>query len=260
MTVYGVPDLTQHLRLNDAGEVSLPLIGNQALAGFTAEDAERLIEKKYSDGHFLKNPHVTLSVKEYTSQGITVMGEVQHPGTYSALKARRLFELFMLAGGFTQRAGTSVVITHANTSAGQQTITLSGDPMRSPEANVPLQPGDTVVVSRAAIVYVMGEVTRPGGFVVTTADGKITIMQAVAMASGPTRMANLGHARLLRRTGSGLNSKDIDLGKILQAKAQDVELRPDDVVFVPASRGKVIANQSAGSILSTVAGLAIYRF
>lgn len=259
ISVYGVPDLTQRFRVNSGGEISLALIGTVQVAGLTADQVQEAVEKRYTDGGFLKNPHVTVTVKDYTTQGITVLGEVMRPGTYSALNVRRLFDAFLAAGGLSPRAGNTVTVTHG-TDNKVHTYSLTSDPVQSVANNVAVQPGDTIIVSRAGIVYVLGEVTRPGGFVIDNPQGKMTLMQAMAMASGPTRMAALGKARILRRTEAGLENKELDLKKVMTAKSADIPLQADDIIFVPPSRGKLAAERGAGSILSMVTQLAIYHF
>jgi polysaccharide export outer membrane protein len=260
MVVYGVPDLKQHLRISSSGDVYLPLIGKITLAGLTADDAQALIEKKYAEGGFLKNPHVTLIVKDYTTQGITISGEVNRPGTYSALGARRLFDLFQMAGGLTPKAGNRVAITRAGPEPKSEILRLTSDPVKSVENNVPLQPGDSIIVSRAGIVYVVGEVSRPGGYVIDNPDGSLTVMQVIAMAAGPTRLANLGHSKLLRRTPTGLENEQLDLKKIIEAKSPDIPLQAEDIVWVPPSKGKIAGERGASSILTMLTSLAIYRF
>ena len=260
MTVYGVPDLTQKFRIDASGEVSLALVGRVKIGGLTAQEAEALIEKRYDEGQFLRSPHVNLAVKDYTTQGITVLGEVAHPGTYSAMNVRRLFDAFQAAGGLSQRAGNTVTITRGNQDQKVDTLKLTSDPAESAANNVAVEPGDTVVVSRAGIVYVLGEVTKPGGFVMEGADARMTLMQVMAMASGPTRMANLSKARIVRRSPTGLENMELDIRKLLEAKSPDVPLQAEDIVFIPPSRGKMAAERGASSILSMITQLAIYRF
>ncbi len=257
ITVYGVPDLSQKFRIDGSGDISLALIGRVKIGGLSAQEAEALIEKRYDEGQFLRNPHVNLTVKDYTTQGVTVLGEVTHPGTYSAMNVRRLFDAFQAAGGLTQRAGSTVTITRG---AKVDTVKLSNDPADSAANNLTVEPGDTIVVSRAGIVYVLGEVTKPGGFVMEPGDARMTLMQVVAMASGPTRMAKLSKARIVRRTPTGLENMPLDVGKVLEAKSPDVPLQAEDIVFIPASKGKLAAEHGASSILSMVTQLAIYRF
>ena len=260
ISVYGVADLSQKFRVDPSGSISLALIGSVKVGGLTAEEAQAAIEKAYADGGYLRNPHVVMSVKNYSTQGITVLGEVQHPGTYSAMNVRRLFDAFLAAGGLTPKAGNTVSINRARDSGKVETIELTSDPAKSAQNNVTVDPGDTVIVGRAGIVYVLGEVTRPGGFVIDNPEGKLSLMQAFAMASGPTRLANLGKVKILRRTPTGLENKELDIRKVLAAKDPDIPLQAEDIVFIPASRGKMAAERGASSILSMVTQLAVYRF
>jgi polysaccharide export outer membrane protein len=123
-------------------------------------------------------------------------------------------------------------------------------------SNVALQPGDTVVVPKAGIVYVLGEVTRPGGYVLNSTGG-ITVLQVVAVAGGPTHVASAGKTRLLRRTENGFQEQRIDLKKLLRGKAHDVSVRNDDILFIPSSAIKTAMN--AGALLTAAATVAIYR-
>ena len=258
MTVYGMPEMTQHFRVGADGEVNLPLIGRVNIGGITSPQAESLIEKKYIDGGFLRNPHINVFIKESNSQSVTILGEVAHPGSYSLSRARRLYDAFQVAGGLTAKAGNKVVVSHKG-SPTTDSYPLSNDPMVTAANNVDLKSGDTIVVTTAGIVYVVGEVIRPGGFVVETGR-QPSVSQALAMASGPTRLANLSHARVIRKSGAGLENKEVDLKKILSAKVDDFPLQPDDILFVPTSRGKMAMSSSSSSLLSMVTQLAIYRF
>jgi polysaccharide export outer membrane protein len=173
---------------------------------------------------------------------------------------RRLFDAFLAAGGLSPRAGNTITITRGKQSGKVDTIRLTSDPEKSAENNVFVEPGDTIIVGRAGIVYVLGEVSRPGGFVIDNPEGRISLMQVFAMAAGPTRMANLGKVKILRRTPTGLENMELDIRKVLAAKGPDVPLQSEDIVFIPASRGKMAAERGASSILSMVTSLALYRF
>jgi polysaccharide export outer membrane protein len=256
---YGVPELTTHFRVESTGDIYLPLIGKFHIAGLTADAAQTELNKKYEEGGFLRNPNITIFVKEYTTQGISVLGEVNRPGIYSALNARRLYDVFLIAGGLTARAGKTVTITHAKDPDKPVVVKLESGAAAN-QGNIEVQPGDTVTVGRAGVVYVIGEVIRPGAFVMestTTA----SLLQMLALAAGPTRAASLSHTRVLRRTTKGgLESKDIDLKKIMQAKADDIEIQAEDIVFIPSSRSKAAMERGGSSILSMLTSLAIYRF
>jgi polysaccharide biosynthesis/export protein len=257
ISVFGLPELSEHARVGDSGDVSLPLIGNMHLAGLSSDEAQALIERCLADGHFVNNPHVSVYVKEYTTEGISLMGEVNRPSVYSALGAHRLLDLIETAGGLTSKAGRTVTVVRRDDPQHRITLNLSNDAAKTAENNIELLPGDTIVVSKAGIIYVVGEVNRPGGFVME--DNKITASQVLAMAAGPTSMASLNRTKMIRHTPEGLKDIPLPLKKILEAKIPDIQLQPDDIIWVPSSRAKAIASSTTSTIISTAASLAIYH-
>ena len=258
INVFGLPELSQHARVSDSGDVSVPLLGNLHLAGLSSNEAQALIERRLASGYFVNNPHVSVYVKEYTSEGISLMGEVNKPGVYSALGAHRLMDLIQTAGGLTDKAGRTVTAAHRDDPKHPITLTLSNDAGKTVENNIELLPGDTIVVSKAGIIYVVGEVNRPGGFVME--NNKITVSQVLAMAAGPTRLAALNGTKMIRHTPEGLKDITLPLKKVLEAKLPDIELQPDDIIWVPSSKTRAITGASTSTILNTLVSLAIYRF
>jgi polysaccharide biosynthesis/export protein len=255
VTVYGAPDLSGRARVSADGNISLPLIGYVRIAGLSGSEAEGAIEAVLRQNNVVNNPQVSVYVKEYTSSGISVAGEVIKPGFYSAVGPHRLFDVLQAAGGPTDKAANKVTISHR----GQKdatTLPISKNPAEMTASNVELQPGDTVVVPKAGIVYVLGEVTRPGGYVLNSSGG-ITVLQVVAVAGGPTHLASAGKTRLLHRTENGFQEQQIDVTKLLRGKAHDVSLRDEDILFVPSSRIKTVLN--ASTLVSSAATTAIYR-
>lgn len=258
INVFGLPELSQHARVSDSGDVSVPLLGNLHLAGLSSNEAQALIERRLASGYFVNNPHVSVYVKEYTAEGISLMGEVNRPGVFSALGAHRLVDLIQTAGGLTDKAGRTVTVAHRDDPKHSITLTLSNDAAKTVENNIELLPGDTIVVSKAGIIYMVGEVNRPGGFVME--NNKITVSQALAMAAGPTHMAALNGTKMIRHTPEGLKDITLPLKKVLEAKLPDIELQPDDIIWVPSSKTKAISGASTSTILNTLVSLAIYRF
>jgi polysaccharide export outer membrane protein len=255
VTVYGAQDLSGHTRVSADGNISLPLIGYVRIAGLSGSEAEAAIEAVLRQNNVVNNPQVSVYVKEYTSSGISVAGEVTKPGFYSAVGPHRLFDVLQAAGGPTDKAANKVIISHR----GQKdatTLSISKNPAEMTASNVELQPGDTVVVPRAGIVYVLGEVTRPGGYVLNSSGG-ISVLQVVAVAGGPTHLASAGKTRLLRHTENGFQEQQIDVTKLLRGKAHDVSLRDEDILFVPTSGVKTVLNASA--LVGSATTTAIYR-
>ncbi len=184
VSVYNVPELTTKSRLGNNGDVYLPLIDYVHIAGLTVEEAQALIEKRLSDGGFVKNPHVTLNVDQSTSQGASLLGEVTRPGIYPIIGEPRLLDVISAAGGFTAAAGQSITVTHRNQSDKPITVPLSRKLTDNPASNIAILPGDTILVHKADVVYVVGEVGRPSGFLMDS--DNLTVLKAIALAGGTT--------------------------------------------------------------------------
>ena len=255
VTVYGAPDLSGHGRVNGDGNISIPTIGYAQVAGLTSDQAEHIIENRLRQDKVMNDPQVSIYVKEYTNSGISVVGEVTKPGYYSALGPHRLFDVLQAAGGPTDKAANKVVISHRDQKDGT-TLSISKDPVEMAASNVDLRPGDTVVVPKAGIVYALGEVTRPGGYVLNSTGG-ITVLQIVAAAGGPTHLASPGKTRLLHRTDNGFEEQQIDLKNLLRGKVHDIPVRDQDILFIPGSGIK--AALSAGTLVTAAATAAIYH-
>lgn len=257
VSIYGVPDFKQEGRISDSGELSLPLIGMVKLGGSTVEDARTILRDALVSGGYFRDPAVTVLIKDFASQGISVMGEVERPGVYPAMSTRRLYDLVSLAGGFTPKAGKLVTITHRDNPTKPDSIIVTNDPAKSMQSNVVVYPGDTIVVSKAGIVYVVGDVARPGGFVMENGE-KMTVLQAIAMAQGVNRTAAVGQAKLVRRTSGQPEEVKIALKGILSAKAPDVDLMAEDILFIPGSMAKNVMKRGFESAIQIATSVAIY--
>jgi polysaccharide export outer membrane protein len=258
ISLYGVPDFNQHVRVGASGEVSLPMIGDVKVMGLSTKQAEQIIEKGLKEGGYYNNPQVTVLQQEFGGQGISVLGEVTKPGGYPVLSARKLFDMISAAGGTTPKAGRDILITHRAEPNNVQKVTFSSETDKQMEANVDVFPGDTIMVTKAPIVYVVGDVRLPGGFVVDKNNG-LTILQALALAQGATNTAKLDSSKLIHTTNEGPKETPVYLKKILAGNATDFKLEADDILFVPHSTGKA-AMQGMATVLQTAAGAAVYRF
>jgi polysaccharide export outer membrane protein len=204
----------------------------------------------------MKHPQVAVFVKEYTSGEISVAGEVNKPGVYSAIGAHRLLDILQDAGGLTDKAGNPITISHRGKND-VTTVDLPNDPATMAHNNVELQPGDTVIVPKAGIVYVLGQVTKPGGYV-STSNGGFTVLQIMAAAGGPTYLASEDKTTMMRRGPDGLmKNTTIPLGKMLRGKMGDMSVQPDDILYVPLSGAKAVF--SPVTIFSLASQAAIYR-
>jgi len=255
ITVYGAPDLSGHTRISDTGNVSVPLIGYVRVAGLSTSEAEAAIEAQLRQNKIVNDPQVSIYAKDFTSSGISVTGEVSKPGFYSPLGPHRLFDVLQLAGGTTERASNTVTISRRGEPE-STTLTISKNPAEMGGDNVELRPGDTVVVPRAGIVYVLGEVTRPGGYVLN-ASGGVTVVQVVAAAGGPTHLAAYGKTTLLHRTPTGFQEQKIDLKQLLHGKKADIPLKTEEIVYVPTSGLKATVN--AGALIGAAGTSVLYH-
>ncbi len=258
VSLYGMPDFKTDVRVNSGGEISLPMLGTVAVGGLSIEQGQALIERKLSQKGLFNDPHVTVFEKEYATQGISVLGEVQKPGIYSLLGSRKLYDALSAAGGTTPKAGRYVLITRRNDPEHPVRVPLLTGTPESMENNVAVEPGDTVVVSKAGVVYVVGDVRQPGGFVMENGND-ISVLKAIALAQGTNPNAALNAAKLIRKTPEGPKDVALSLKKMLAAKAPDLQLQPDDVVFIPGSAGKSAAKRGAEAILQMATGVAIWR-
>jgi polysaccharide export outer membrane protein len=258
VSLYGMPDFKTDVRVSSGGEISLPMLGTVAVAELSVEQAETLIERKLTQKGLFNDPQVTVFEKEYATQGISVLGEVQKPGIYPLLGEKTLYDAISAAGGTSPKAGRYVLITRRNDPQHPMQVPLLTGAADSMKNNVTVEPGDTIVVSKAGVVYVIGDVHQPGGFVMENGND-ITVLKAIALAQGTNPNAKLDAARLIRKTPEGPQDVQLSLNKIMAAKAQDVQLQADDVVFVPSSAGKSAAKKGAETILQMATGIAIWR-
>jgi polysaccharide biosynthesis/export protein len=237
-------------RVSSSGEIVLPLIGAVKVAGLTVAQAEQVIAARLSRGGFYNNPQVTIAQKEYATQGISVLGEVQKPGIYLLLGSHTLLQAVSAAGGTTAKAGNDVIIVRGHQ---RHDVDLSSPTSGS----ISLMPGDTIVVSKAGIVYVVGDVRQPTGVVMDSSG--LTVLQAIAMAQGANSTAALDKSELIRRTAKTKYEIPIPLRKILSNKARDPELQAGDILFVPTSTVKSATRRGLEAIVQAATGVAIYR-
>ncbi len=257
VSVYNVPELNTKLRVSTSGEIYFPLIGSVHIAGLTVEEAETVIERQLDRGGFVKDPHVQIFVQEYNSAGASVLGEVTKPGIYPILGNQKLFSLISAAGGLTDHAGKSVTVTHRDLA--RVTVPISHNLEDHPESDITVLPGDLVTVRRADIIYVVGDVNRPSGFLMDS--GHMSVLQAIALAGGTSSTAKLNGARIVRKGPSGLITVPVQLKKLMEAKISDLPMQADDILFVPTSARRLLQARTAEAVvqMATAAGIVAIR-
>jgi polysaccharide export outer membrane protein len=253
--VYNVPELTTKARIGNSGDVYLPLIDYVHVGELTVEEAQKLIEKRLEDGGFVRGAHVTIFLDESASQGVTILGEVVKPGIYPVLGDRKLYDLISAAGGFSSTAGRKVSIIRQHDASSPITVNLPRNLADDLQNNVDIVPGDTITVPRAPVIYVVGDVGRPAGLLVD--NGTLTVLQALALAGGPNHTAKMGAVRIIRKGPEGMTETRVPLKKMLEAKAPDMNLQADDILFVPLSGVRMAAQEAMQTGISAATGIAV---
>jgi polysaccharide export outer membrane protein len=268
--VFDVAELSRDVRVNETGYISLPLMPGKVRAGgltpFQLQD--KLAELLQTNG-LVSTPQVTVSVKEQHSQPITVIGAVKTPLVIQALRKTTLLQALSQAGGIAEDAGSTVIVTRpvpdvsesadpdvASAQSGAQTFTINlSDILESGDSrfNIPLIGGDVVSVPRAGIIYVVGAVTHPGGFLLQNDLDRMTMLKMLSLAGGTTSTAKTKNAIILRKnldTGKR-DQVPVDLSKVMKLKTEDVQMQANDILFVPDSNG-LKALHRAGDVAVTL--------
>ena len=278
--VFEVPELSREIRVNQSGSIALPLVPTKIHAeGLTAFQLQDKLAELLQVNGLVSNPQVTVDVKEQHSQPITVIGAINHPMVFEAVRATTLLEVLSEAGGIANDAGNVVIVTRngsgtaaavTDTKGGgadanaPQTFTINLDDLLNTgdsRFNICLQGGDVVSVPRAGIFYVVGAVGRPGGFVMQNDHQEVTTLKALSLAGGVTSTAKSSRAIILR-TNAVTGEKEklpVDLKKVQDLKGPDVALLPNDILVVPDSVGKRALNKTGEVMLSLGSGVALYR-
>lgn len=258
LSVLDDSDFSGSFRIDERGDIVIPVLGRIHVVGETAGEATEQISNKLHAERMLNDPQVTLNIVEYIAPEVSILGEVPSPGRYPLLAPRRLIDILALAGGTTLLAGNEIRITSSGEpGAAPRVVHYSRGAEPKSIEDVYVQPGDTIQVKRAGVVYVLGAVTRPGGYVMQE-DGTLNVLQAISLANGTSPTASTRTIYLLRRDVDGT---EIDIALrykgITEGKYRDVQLQATDVLYVPTSAMKSTLINSQG-ILAAAASASIY--
>jgi polysaccharide export outer membrane protein len=234
--VWGHDDLRRILPISLEGTITFPFIGEVRATGKSTQDLEKEMAAKLGDGYLVK-PQITISVKEYNSQKVFVMGEVNRPGTYPVTKENNLVYLLSQAGGPTKDVGEEVLIIRPNNprSKGMTleeaeaekvpiiTVNLREALIGDPKHNVSIRSGDSIIVSKIPFFFVMGEVKNPGKY---NLERGTTVLMGISMAGGLTAKAAPGRTKIVREK---------DSKKIEMKVNMEIQVQPGDTIIVPES-------------------------
>ncbi len=255
---YHTPEFHSAVRVSADGTVTLPMVNEVQLGGQDEQAAAHTIERALLAKGMLLHPLVTVLVTAYAGQDVSVLGEVARPGVYPYTVHHRLLDVISAASGLAPSAGRLVNVFHRDDPKTPHPVVLdpSGTDAGS-DHNPELTPGDTVQVSRAGLVYVIGEVVRPGGFAVDPAQG-LTVVQALSLAWGPARTAATSKALLIREQKGGRTLTTLDLKRMLRGQEPDQPVHDRDILFVPDSTAKNLWNRTMEAAIQSAVGVTIY--
>jgi polysaccharide export outer membrane protein len=298
--VFEAADLNRSLRVSASGEISFPLFGSVQAAGLTAQELQALLEfklhKYMKDPHV---DVLVSSVESHPISVVGAVkkpGVFQVRGLKTVLEMLSSAEGLADDAGddviIMRGAGLRTAFAQGNSqqqAGGDQPLPSEATPARdalsgnddlnasmkesvrvnlknlletgNPRFNVTVYPGDIVNVPKSGIVYVVGEVKKPGGFVLKSNE-KMTVLKAMALAEGLTPTSVKNRARIIRTDAGGTEKVEIpiDLGKILDGKAPDPDLKPADIVFIPNSTGKYAAYRGSEAAISAITSLLVFRW
>ncbi len=250
VSVFEEEKLNKTVRVSSQGNISLPLLGILRVKGLTANELEKEIRELLAE-KYLQDPHVSVFIKEYRSQRISVMGAVDKPGPYDVTGQKTILSILGMAGGLKEDAGPLLFLIRPpqpeeEVSQGEKSsepikpntfvidleeLLVKGDL----SLNLPLVHGDVINIPISGKIFVGGEVNKPGGFPLK--GKKVTVGQAIAMAEGLKPEAKGGEAKIFRHSGKG-NEREIlsaDIYAIQKGHSEDIVLRENDILVVPKS-------------------------
>jgi len=269
VSVQDAPEFGGKFRVADSGVIEIP--GVPAPIGAEGQSASELahaIHAALIDAKQLRDPRVGVYVDEFHGRTVTVLGSVAKPSVYPMAKHTNVLEALSLAGGALPNSGNTVTIVRGSasaeatgTAAGSVQIVRMSDLLSGKNADaVPeVRNGDIVSVSAAQVVYVLGAVTKPGGFSMPDPSSGVSVVQAVALAEGLKSVAS-HHALIVRQSTSDQARLEIpvDLGPMFAGKSTDVLLAPNDILYIPSSSAKQTLKVMGEVALAAANGVAIY--
>lgn len=255
---FRTPEFRSLLHVSPAGTVKLPLIDEVRVQGMSEAEAARAIAAALVSRGILNHPQVSVLIRAAVGLDVSVLGEVGRPGVYPYTVHHRLFDFLSAASGVSPAAGGVVNIYHRAEPDTPHLVHLDPNGAKAgADYNPDIAPGDTVQVTRAGLVYVVGDVIRPGGFIVDPTQ-EFTVLKAISLAWGPSQNAAVSKALLIREQAAGRTVTSLNLKRMLRGKDPDQPVHAHDIIFVPDSTAKNLFNRSVESAIQSAAGVSIY--
>ena len=248
---FQTPDLEQHVRVTDAGTIELLTGDTVTVAHSGPAQAAHAIESDMIAKNWMLSPHVTVTIEQYATQNVTILGQVKSPGAYAISTPRSVLDMLALAGGLTEIANRQVTIQRYKSK--ERISYLASNDSQVALASAPkVYPGDSIVVPKADTVYVLGDVPRPGGYVNSTNDGRLSVLQVISQAGSTPPNAVPSKAVIKRKQSDGTYvNLPLPLAAMQKGKHPDMIVQPNDIIYVPFSYVRNIATDLGGLIAST---------
>lgn len=251
--VYDAPEFTRTVRVSSEGAIRLPMLERKvAVTGLLPAELETKIASLLEEEKILVKPVVTVTVAEYHSRPVSVAGAVEDPVTFQAMGEVTLLDALTRAGGLTENAGPTILVTSPASEPGDSTTrrvpVKELIEARDPALNLKLHGGEKVSVPEGGHVFVAGNVRRPGKYLIPR-EGELTVLEALALSEGLLPHSSK-LAYIYRQSGGEAPAEvPVQMRKILKRKSADVALEANDILYVPDDRGKQIAAAALEKIL-----------
>lgn len=263
----------QPYSIDVSGNLNLPRVGRVHAAGLTVEQLENDLTQRFKE--YLQEPIVNITVTEFHSQPVAVLGAVERPGTMQIQGNKTLYQVISEAGGLKDYSGNTIEIARRieygelplrdaklDPTGKYSVATLNiRDVMsgKNPQDDIAVKPNDTITIPRADLIYVVGSVNKAGGFPLSERE-QITALEAVSMAEGLDHNAAAKSARILRtdEVTHAHTEIPINLKLIMNGKTEDVPLKANDILYIPNNTGKVVAARALEAMIAAGTGILIY--
>lgn len=232
--IFDAPEYSVRMPVSPAGQIALPYAGLFRIEGMTSIEASKAIAQLFEQNQILRDPRVIVTTEQF-GYSVTVLGEVRAPGIYPLAGKKRLIDMLTQAGGVGDRAGHVIEIFAAGSMKDPQTVLWDPTLRENDNAELEIKTGETILVSRCGVVYVGGNVMRPGAYPLCDSN-HTTLSEIIALAQGTKPASWTQRTLLLRTTGSTTRVvQNVKLDDVLRGRKVDITMQPDDIVFVPPS-------------------------
>ncbi|MEA2263116.1 MAG: polysaccharide biosynthesis/export protein [Acidobacteriaceae bacterium] len=232
--IFDAPEYSVRMPVSSAGQIAIPYAGLFRIEGMTSIEAAKAIARLFVQEQILRDPRVIVTTQQF-GYSVTVMGEVKTPGIYALAGKKRLVDMLTEAGGISDRAGHVIEIFPSGSMKNPQTILWDPTLRENDNAELEIKTGETILVSRCGVVYVGGNVGRPGAYPICESN-HTTLSQVIALAQGTKPNSYTNRTILLRSSGTGTRVvQKVKLEDMLRGRTVDITMQPDDILFIPPS-------------------------